>query len=180
MLKHVQDNCSSILHLFLLTNYYWWSHHGYSWDQFPIIIRLFDHFQVIANTNLELPGILSYWIWVYNIFRYHNWYFNSQMWLGKSVMSKALILAKKQLESLSVSSLIHKKQSTHNSLYIIIYIVLISIIKNISYPNYVVVYLSPLLIKLILHKPLFYSLKETTTTQTIKTPKIKIPKKTNH
>ncbi|KAH0858290.1 hypothetical protein HID58_086551, partial [Brassica napus] len=29
-----------------------------------------------------------------------------KMWLGKSVMSKALTLAKKQLESLSVSSLI--------------------------------------------------------------------------
>ncbi|CAG7875737.1 unnamed protein product, partial [Brassica rapa] len=58
---------------------------------------------------------------------------------------------KKQLESLFVFSLICKKQSTHN--YIIIYIVLTSIIKNISYPNSVVVYLSPLLIKLILHKP---------------------------
>ncbi|WZY75661.1 hypothetical protein YC2023_022045 [Brassica napus] len=60
------------------------------------------------------------------------------MWLGKSVLSKALILAKKQLESLSVSSLIHKKQSTCNSLYIIIYIGLTSIIKNILYPNFVV------------------------------------------
>uniref|UniRef100_A0A0D3BUM6 Uncharacterized protein n=1 Tax=Brassica oleracea var. oleracea TaxID=109376 RepID=A0A0D3BUM6_BRAOL len=70
------------------------------------------------------------------------------MWLGKSNMSKALTLAKKLLESLSVSSLICKKQSTHNSLYIIIYIVLTSIIKNISYPNSVVVYLSLLLIKL--------------------------------
>ena len=99
------------------------------------------------------------------------------MWLGKSVLSRALTLPKKQLESLSVSSLIRKKQSTHNSLYIIIYIVLTSIIKNISYPKYVVVYLSPLLIKLILHKPLFDSLKETTTTQTIKTPKTRIPKK---
>ncbi|KAG5393637.1 hypothetical protein IGI04_023600 [Brassica rapa subsp. trilocularis] len=68
-----------------------------------------------------------------------------------------VITAKKQLESLFVSSLICKKQSTHNSLYIIIYIVLTSIIKNIFYPNYVVVYLSPLLIKLILHKPLFYT-----------------------
>ncbi|CAG7883929.1 unnamed protein product [Brassica rapa] len=102
------------------------------------------------------------------------------MWLGKSVMSKVLTLVKKQLESLSVSSLIRKKQSTHNSLYITIYIVLTSIIKNISYPNFVVVYLSPLLIKLILHKPLFYNLKKTTTTQTIKTPKTIIPKKTNH
>ena len=99
------------------------------------------------------------------------------MWLGKSVLFRALTSPKKQLESLSVSSLIRKKQSTHNFLYIIIYIVLTSIIKNISYPNYVVVYLSPLLIKLILHKPLFYSLKETTTTQTIKTPKTRIPKK---
>nr|VDD29202.1 unnamed protein product [Brassica oleracea] len=26
-------------------------------------IRLFDNLQVIANTNLELPGILSYCIW---------------------------------------------------------------------------------------------------------------------
>ena len=92
-------------------------------------------------------------------------------------MSKTLTLAKKQLESLSVSSLIRKKLSTHNSLYIIIHIVLTSIIKNISYPNSVVVYLSPLLIKLILHKLLFYSLKETTTTQTIKTPKTRIKKK---
>ena len=99
------------------------------------------------------------------------------MWLGKSVLSRALTSPKKQLESLSVSSLIRKKQSTHNSLYIIIYIVLTSIIKNIFYPKYVVVYLSPLLIKLILHKPLFDSLKETTTTQTIKTPKTRIPKK---
>ncbi|WZZ00739.1 hypothetical protein YC2023_073067 [Brassica napus] len=102
------------------------------------------------------------------------------MWLGKSILSKALALAKKQIESLSVNSLNHKKQSTHNSLYIIIYIVLTSIIKNIFYPNYVVVYLSPLLIKLILHKHLFYSFKETSTTQTIKTPKARIPKKTNH
>ncbi|KAG5383713.1 hypothetical protein IGI04_035183 [Brassica rapa subsp. trilocularis] len=53
-------------------------------------------------------------------------------------MSKALTLAKKQLESLSLSALIYKKQSTHNFLYIIIYIVLTSIIKNISYPNFVV------------------------------------------
>ncbi|KAG5407838.1 hypothetical protein IGI04_013957 [Brassica rapa subsp. trilocularis] len=52
-------------------------------DQSPIIITLFDNFQVIANTNLELP---------------------------------ALTLARKQLESLSVSSLIRKKQSPHNSL----------------------------------------------------------------
>ncbi|CAG7889131.1 unnamed protein product [Brassica rapa] len=96
---------------------------------------------------------------------------SSRMWLDKSVLSKALTLAKKQLESLFVSSLNRKKQSTHNSLYIIIYIVLTSIIKNIFYPNFVVVYLSPLLIKLILQKPLFYCLKETTTTQTIKTPK---------
>uniref|UniRef100_A0A0D3C8N1 Uncharacterized protein n=1 Tax=Brassica oleracea var. oleracea TaxID=109376 RepID=A0A0D3C8N1_BRAOL len=70
------------------------------------------------------------------------------MWLGKSNLSKAQTLAKKQLESLSVSSLIRKKQSTHNSIYIIIYIVLTSIIKNIFHPNYVVVYLYPLLIKL--------------------------------
>ncbi|WZZ65127.1 LOW QUALITY PROTEIN: hypothetical protein YC2023_076497 [Brassica napus] len=60
------------------------------------------------------------------------------MWLGKSVLSRALTLPKKQFESLSVSSLIRKKQSTHNSLYIIIYIVLTSIIKNISYPKSVV------------------------------------------
>ena len=96
------------------------------------------------------------------------------MWLEKSVLPRALASPKKQLESLSVSSLICKKQSTHNSLYIIIYIVLTSIIKNISYPNFVVVYLSPLLIKLILHKLLFYSLKEITTTQTIKTPKTRM------
>ncbi|CAG7862203.1 unnamed protein product [Brassica rapa] len=100
--------------------------------------------------------------------------------IGKSVMSKALTLAKKQLESLSLSALIRKKQSTHNFLYIIIYIVLTSIIKNISYPNFVVVYLSPLLIKLILHKLLFYSLKKIKAIQTIKTPKSKIPKRTNH
>ncbi|KAH0885192.1 hypothetical protein HID58_061288, partial [Brassica napus] len=31
---------------------------------------------------------------------------DEKMWLGKSVLSKALTLAKKQLESLSVSSLI--------------------------------------------------------------------------
>ncbi|WZZ80990.1 hypothetical protein YC2023_101562 [Brassica napus] len=31
------------------------------------------------------------------------------MWLGKSILSKALTLAKKQLESLYVSSLIHKE-----------------------------------------------------------------------
>ena len=165
MFKHVQDNWSFIPNSFHLTNYYWWSHHGCSWDQSPVMIRLFDNLQVIANTNSELPCILSYCIWVYNMFRYHNWYSN---------------LAKKQLESLFVSSLIFKKQSTHNSLYIIIYIVLTSIIKNIFYPNFVVVYLSPLLIKLILHRPLFYNLKETTTTQTIKTPKTRIPKKTNH
>ncbi|KAL0757022.1 hypothetical protein Bca101_094690 [Brassica carinata] len=102
------------------------------------------------------------------------------MWLGKSVLSRALTLPNKQLESLSVSSLIRKKQSTHDSLYIFIYIVLTSIIINISYPKSVVVYLSPLLIKLILHRSLFYSLKETTTTQTIKTPKTRIPKKMNH
>ena len=175
MLKHVQDNWSSIPHSFHLTNHYWWSHHGCSWDQSPVKIRLFDNLQV--NTNLELPCILSYCIWVYIMFWYHNWNLNSQMWLGKSVMSRALTSPKKQLESLSVSSLIRKKLSTHNSLYIIIHIVLTSIIKNISYPNSVVVYLSPLLIKLILHKLLFYSLKETTTTQTIKTPKPRIKKK---
>ncbi|WZZ79408.1 hypothetical protein YC2023_099980 [Brassica napus] len=61
----------------------------------------------------------------------------SIIWFGKSVLSRALTLPKKQPESLSVSSLIRKKQSTHNSLYIIIYIVLASIIKNISYPKYV-------------------------------------------
>lgn len=60
---------------------------------------------------------------------------------------------------------------------ITVYIVLTSMIKNISYPRSVVVYLSPLLIKLISHKPLFYSLKETTTTQIIKTPKTRIQKK---
>ncbi|CAG7888382.1 unnamed protein product [Brassica rapa] len=102
------------------------------------------------------------------------------MWLDKSNLSKTLTLAKKQLESLSVSLLIRKKQSTHSYLYIIIYIVLTSIIKNISYSNYVVVYLFPLLSKLILHKFLFYSLKETTTTHTIKTPKTRILKKANH
>ena len=73
--------------------------------------------------------------------------------------------------------MIRKKQYTHNFLYIIVYIVLTSIIKNISYPRFVVVYLYPLLINLILHKSLFYSLKETTITQTIKTPKTRIPKK---
>ncbi|WZZ49745.1 hypothetical protein YC2023_049852 [Brassica napus] len=45
-----------------------------------------------------------------------------KMWLGKSVLFRALTLPKKQHESLSVSSLIRKKQSTHDSLYIIIYI----------------------------------------------------------
>ncbi|WZZ87458.1 hypothetical protein YC2023_116037 [Brassica napus] len=60
--------------------------------------RLFDNLQVIAYTNLELPGILSYCIW---------------MWLGKSVLSRALASPKKQLESLSISSLIHiPNQST--------------------------------------------------------------------
>ncbi|WZZ40189.1 hypothetical protein YC2023_036448 [Brassica napus] len=44
--------------------------------------------------------------------------FNEIMWLGKSVMSSALTSPKKQLESLSVSSLIRKKQSTHNFLYV--------------------------------------------------------------
>ncbi|KAH0879861.1 hypothetical protein HID58_067255 [Brassica napus] len=34
---------------------------------------------------------------------------NSQMWLGKSVLSRALTSPKKQVESLSVSSLIRKK-----------------------------------------------------------------------
>ena len=99
------------------------------------------------------------------------------MWLGKSVLSKALTLAKKQLESLSVSSLICKKQSTHNSLYIIIYIVLTSIIKKISYLRFVVVYLSPLIINLIIHKSLFYNLKETTITQTIKHQKLESQKR---
>ena len=101
------------------------------------------------------------------------------MWLGKSVLSRALTSKKEKLESLSVSSLIRKQQSTHNYLYITVYIVLTSIIRNISYPRYVVVYLYPLLIKLILHKPLFYSLKETIITPTIKIPKTRIPKKTN-
>ena len=179
MLKHVQDNWSSIPHLFHLTNHYWWSHHRCSWDQSPVKI-MFDNLQVIVNTNLELSGVLSYCIWVYIMFWYHNWYLNSQMWLGKSVLSRALTLPKKQLESLSVSSLICKKQSTHNSLYITVYIVLTSIIKNISYPRFVVVYLSLLLINLILHKSLFYCLRETTINQTIKTPKTRIPKKTNH
>ncbi|WZZ51075.1 hypothetical protein YC2023_051182 [Brassica napus] len=34
-------------------------------------------------------------------------FLNEKMWLGKSVLSRALTLPKKQLESLSVSSLIH-------------------------------------------------------------------------
>nr|VDD21493.1 unnamed protein product [Brassica oleracea] len=40
-------------------------------DRFEVAKRssiLLDNFQVIANTNLELPDILSYCIWVYNIF----------------------------------------------------------------------------------------------------------------
>ncbi|KAH0873061.1 hypothetical protein HID58_070423, partial [Brassica napus] len=45
-------------------------------------------------------------------------FLDEKMWLGKSVLSRALTLPKKQLDSLSVSSLIRKKQSTHNSLYI--------------------------------------------------------------
>uniref|UniRef100_A0A0D3A9W0 Uncharacterized protein n=1 Tax=Brassica oleracea var. oleracea TaxID=109376 RepID=A0A0D3A9W0_BRAOL len=73
---------------------------------------------------------------------------SSRMWLEKSVLSRALTSPKKQLESLSISSLIRKKQSTHNVLYINVYIVLTSTIKNISYPRSVVVYLSLLLIKL--------------------------------
>ena len=169
-------------HPFLIhpTNHYWWSHHGCSWDYSPVMIRLFDNFQVIANINLELSCILSYCSWVYIIVRYHNWYLNSQMWMGKSVLSRALTSPKKQFESLSVSSLTSKKQSTHNSLHITVYIGLTSMIKNISYPRSVVIYLSPLLIKLISYKPLFYSLKEITTTQTIKTPKTRIPKNMNH
>uniref|UniRef100_A0A0D3BF97 Uncharacterized protein n=1 Tax=Brassica oleracea var. oleracea TaxID=109376 RepID=A0A0D3BF97_BRAOL len=63
------------------------------------------------------------------------------MWLDKSVLSRALTSPKKQLESLSVSSLIRKKQSTHNSLHITVYIVLTSMIKNISYPKSVSIYL---------------------------------------
>ncbi|KAH0873352.1 hypothetical protein HID58_070714, partial [Brassica napus] len=51
-------------------------------------------------------------------------FLDEKMWLGKSVLSRALTSPKKQLESLSVSSLIRKKQSTHNSLYINVYIVL--------------------------------------------------------
>ncbi|KAH0898210.1 hypothetical protein HID58_047778 [Brassica napus] len=43
-------------------------------------------------------------------------FLDEKMWLGKSVLSRALTSPKKQLESLSVSSLIRKKQSTHNSL----------------------------------------------------------------
>ena len=107
-------------------------HHMFSRDQSPIITRLFDNFQVIANTNLELPGILSYCIWVYNMFRYHNWYLNSHIWLGKYVLSRALTSPKKQLKSLSISTLIRKKQSTHKSIYITVYIVLTSIIKKFS------------------------------------------------
>ncbi|KAH0884872.1 hypothetical protein HID58_060968, partial [Brassica napus] len=45
-------------------------------------------------------------------------FLDEKMWLGKSVLSRDLTSPKKQLESLSVSSLIRKKQSTHNSLYI--------------------------------------------------------------
>ncbi|KAG5382898.1 hypothetical protein IGI04_034368 [Brassica rapa subsp. trilocularis] len=63
---------------------------------------------------------------------------NLQSKLDCSTISKTLTLRKKQLESLSVFLLIRKKQSTHNSLYIIIYIVLTSIIKNISYPKFVI------------------------------------------
>ncbi|KAH0889870.1 hypothetical protein HID58_052299, partial [Brassica napus] len=51
-------------------------------------------------------------------------FLDKKMWLGKSVLSRALASPKKQLESLFVSSLICKKQSTHNSLYITVYIVL--------------------------------------------------------
>ncbi|CAG7894132.1 unnamed protein product [Brassica rapa] len=50
------------------------------------MIRLFDNFQVIANTNLEFPNVV-----------------------GKSVMSRALTSPKTQLESLSVSSMTRKK-----------------------------------------------------------------------
>ncbi|CAG7861804.1 unnamed protein product, partial [Brassica rapa] len=41
------------------------------WDSrfSSLMKRLFDNFQVIANTNLELPDILSYCICVYNMFR---------------------------------------------------------------------------------------------------------------
>ncbi|KAH0917710.1 hypothetical protein HID58_025370 [Brassica napus] len=39
--------------------------------------------------------------------------------LGKSVMSRALTSPKKQLELLSISSLIRKKQSTHNFLILL-------------------------------------------------------------
>ncbi|WZZ90256.1 hypothetical protein YC2023_118835 [Brassica napus] len=39
--------------------------------------------------------------------------FPPDMWLGKSVLSRALTLPKKQLESLFVSSLIRKKQPPH-------------------------------------------------------------------
>ncbi|KAH0942945.1 hypothetical protein HID58_002582, partial [Brassica napus] len=37
-------------------------------------------------------------------------FLDEKMWLSKFVLSKALTLAKKQLDSLSVSSLIRKKQ----------------------------------------------------------------------
>ncbi|KAH0894414.1 hypothetical protein HID58_056843, partial [Brassica napus] len=45
-------------------------------------------------------------------------FLDENIWLGKYVLSRALTSPKKQLESLFVSSLIRKKQSTHNSLYI--------------------------------------------------------------
>ncbi|KAL0796003.1 hypothetical protein Bca101_067380 [Brassica carinata] len=66
------------------------------------------------------------------------------MWLDKSVLFRALTSPKKQLKSLFVSSLTHKKQSRHNSLHITVYMVLTSMIINISYPRSVVVCISPL------------------------------------
>ncbi|KAG5397156.1 hypothetical protein IGI04_018970 [Brassica rapa subsp. trilocularis] len=61
--------------------------------------KLFDNLQVIVNTNLELPNVV-----------------------GQICYVQGSDSPKKQLESLSASLLIRKKQSTHNSLYIIIYI----------------------------------------------------------
>ncbi|KAH0872607.1 hypothetical protein HID58_069969, partial [Brassica napus] len=49
-------------------------------------------------------------------------FLDEKMWLGKSVLSRALTSPKKQLESLSVSSLIRKKQSH------IIFFILLSIL----------------------------------------------------
>ena len=114
VLKYVQNNWSSIPHCI---NHYWWSHHECSWDQSSVMIRLFDNLQMIANTNLKLPCILSFYIWVYIMFRYYKWYLNSHV-VGQIRSVQSLDLTK---ETTRVIILYDQSEKINTQLLSILY-----------------------------------------------------------